>query len=98
MLKEIQEMKESLKTMLNADNVEQITALDKQLDKIDEAVDGKDKEITGLKDKIVDYVKNTSFKSSESPSEQDIGGNNKSIDDILIEEANKIYTSRQGGK
>ena len=93
------ETKSLLKGMLNKESsqeqIDAITSLDKKLDTLNEAYSKKDEENNSLKDKLIDMVKNTSFKvDGASSDETDIGGNQKSMDEIMAEELNKI-TAKQ---
>ena len=93
------ETKSQLKAMLTKDSsqeqIDAITSLDKKLDGLNEAYSKKDEENNSLKDKLIDMVKNTSFKvDGASNDETDIGGNQKSMDEIMAEELDKI-TAKQ---
>ena len=94
MEKEIQKIKDGLKELLTADNTEQITSLDKELDKVLDESKQKDSEIKSLKDKVVDIVKSTSFKSATNPSDDDIAPEHKELDDVLMEELAKFENSK----
>lgn len=95
------ETKTHLKNLINKDSsqdeINRITAIDKQLDQLQEAFTEKSKENESLKDDLIASVKSTSFKVNSSNENDDIDGNQKSMDEILSEELNKI-TSQKGGK
>ena len=82
------DIKSSLKNMLTADNTDAITSLDKQIDELIEQHKAQENEIAEVKDKLIDVVKNTSFKTASKDAE--IGAQDKSLDEILTEELNKI--------
>lgn len=89
----IAETKAILKTLVKDDStveqVDTLTAIDKKLDEIIVENENLSSENVGLKDKLINYVKNTSFKTSNE--EHDIGLHDepKSLDDILTEGLNK---------
>ena len=58
----INNLKESLKSLMTAENTEQITKAVSQVDELEKLHADDTKEITSLKDRIVEVVKNTSFK------------------------------------
>lgn len=96
--KVLEETKNQLKGMITKESSQEqinvITELDKKLDSLNEAYDHKAQENESLKDNLIEAVKNTGFKVSSSNQEDDIGGNQKSMDQILDEELNKI-TAKQ---
>ena len=65
----INNLKESLKSLMTAENTEQITKAVSQVDELEKLHANDTKEITSLKDRIVEVVKNTSFKdvSKDNP-------------------------------
>lgn len=81
-------LKASLKEMVNADNAQAIASLDKIIDDAVEAHNATKEELVEAKNTIVDYVKNTSFK--EPPKEDTPSLEIKSLDEIMLEELNKI--------
>ncbi len=81
--------KESSQEQINA-----ITSVDKVLDSLNEAYQGKEEEVNSLKDNLIDMVKNTGFKVDGSKGDEDIDGNQKSMEEIMQEELNKI-TAKQ---
>lgn len=83
--------KEFLKGSLSADNVDFITNLTTQLEELKTEHKAVEEENNSLKDKIVDYVKNTTFK--EPPKE--IQDNDKSIDELLDEGIENIIKNRK---
>ena len=86
------QIKEILKNSLTADNTEVITKLAQQVDELESEYNKLSEENVKLKDTIVENVRNTTFKEEpniENPSE------NKSLDEIMLEEANKIVNERK---
>ena len=55
-------IKSSLKDLTTADNIEKISAIDKDIDSLNEAHTKQGDELKKTKDTLVDYVKNTGFK------------------------------------
>lgn len=67
-----QKIKSFFADSLNAENTEQITALQQELDNMNQEMDQEEKNHQATKNKLVDYVKNTQFKvDSNIPSEID---------------------------
>ena len=85
-------LKSQLEEMLTADNTDTITNLVKGLDEIKEQHNAQEEEMKGLKDKMVDIVRNTTF--SKEPPKLD-SEEPKSIDDVLQEQLNKIIEKRK---
>ncbi len=96
--KVLSETKTQLKAMITKESSQEqinaITSLDKQLDSLNEAFKTKEEEVNSLKDNLIDMVKNTSFKVDGSKADDDIDGNQKSMEEIMQEELNKI-TAKQ---
>ena len=97
--KVLSETKTQLKGMLtkeaSQDQIAVITELDKKLDSLNEAFDQKAQENESLKDNLIEAVKNTGFKVNGANQEDDIGGNQKSMDDILKEELQKVVANKK---
>lgn len=97
--KVLEETKLQLKGMLNKDSSQEqinaITALDKNLDSLNEAYDQKTQENESLKDNLIESVKNTGFKVGGSQKDDSgIDQNPKSMDEILNEELDKITAKK----
>ena len=97
--KVLEETKIQLKGMLNKDSSQEqinaITALDKNLDSLNEAYDQKAQENESLKDNLIEQVKNTGFKVNGSQKDDSgIDQNPKSMDEILTEELDKITAKK----
>ena len=86
------EFKELLKGSLTGDNVDFITNLSTQLDNLKTEHEAVEKENSSLKDKIVEYVKNTTFKD---PPKEESNNDDKSIDEILNESIDDIIAKRK---
>lgn len=83
-------LKDGLNNLLTADNTEAVTNLVNSLDGIKDLHQSQEEEMTKLKDKMVDIVRNTTFaKQPEDIIEE------KSIDDIMNDELNKIISQRK---
>ena len=89
---ELNYLRSKLKDMLNADNTEAITDLSKHIDALENEAKAQETKVSELKDKLVDYVKNTSFKGAP---EETIEDEHKSLDDILQENLAKIVNNRK---
>ena len=86
------DLKGQMEALLTADNTDTVTNLVKGLDNIKERYNAQEEEMKGLKDKMVDLVRNTTFaKEPESIETQEP----KSIDDLLVEGVNKIIKNRK---
>ena len=92
--KVLSETKTQLKGMLNKDSSQEhinaITELDKKLDSLNEAFDQKAQENESLKDNLIEAVKGTGFKVDGANQSDDIGGNQKPLEQIMKEELQKI--------
>ena len=60
-----EKIKSYLGKSLTAENTEEITDLSKELDIMNESMEKEEKDHTATKNKLVDYVKSTSFKVDE---------------------------------
>lgn len=83
--------KELLKKNLTAENADMITQMSTKLDELNKEHEKTVEENSSLKNKIVDYVKNTTFK--EQPKED--FDEPKSVDDVLADSVNKIISERK---
>lgn len=97
--KVLSETKTQLKNLItkesSQDDINRITSIDKQLDELQEAFTEKSKENDSLKDDLIASVKSTGFKVNNSSNEKDdIDGNQKSMDEILNEELNKVIAKQ----
>ena len=88
---QINSLKEFLKSSLNADNVDFITNLSTQVDELATSHKQVAEENTALKDKIVNYVKNTTFKEPEETHEED----NLTLDEAIEKGVNDILNKRK---
>lgn len=85
------EFKEFLKGSLSADNVDFITNLSTHLEELNTEHKAVEEENGKLKDKIVEYVKGTTFKE---PPKEEID-TDKSIDELLEEGIDNILKNRK---
>ena len=88
-------LKESLTKDSSKEEIEKISAMDKELDELNEEHEKLVKENGSLKDSLIESVKNTGFKVNGKEVD-DIGTHEetKSMDDIMNEELAKI-TAKQ---
>ena len=86
--------KSNLTKLVTADNTDAVSEVSKTLDTLEEEATKLETENTSLKDKIVEMVK-TSINPTK-PQEVNEPEVTKTLDEIMIEEANKIVA--QGGK
>ena len=73
--------------------IEEVGDIKKALTELGEIYENLQKELTGTKDKLVEFVKSSSFAPNDQV-ETDIGGEEKSLDQIMIEQA-KITLERK---
>ena len=62
-------LKTLLKDKLSSDNLELFTEVDKGLDELSEAHTKTEEDLSSTKDKLVEVVKNTSFKDDSEPND-----------------------------
>lgn len=86
------DIKEKLKKVLTTENTEVVTAIDKQLDTMLADHNAVVKKHGELQNAYIDVVKNTAF---ATPSEENPITPEKSFDDILSDELNKILKERK---
>lgn len=85
----ISHVRELLKDLVTAENTEGIAKLSKEFDNLEGLTQSLKNENLELKDKVVEMVKGTI--TSTKPSEvNQVEEAQKSLDEIMIEEANKI--------
>ena len=93
------ETKTQLKNFITKDTpqeiIKQISDIDKSLDNLDEAYTEKCKENETLKDNLIESVKSTGFKINNSQKENDLDQNQRSMDQILDEELEKIIAKQK---
>ena len=90
----ISQAKELLKGVVTADNTDAIAKISTALDEISTQGESIEKENVSLKDKIVDMVKGN-LSTSTPPKDESSSEAPKSLDEIMIEEANKIEANRR---
>lgn len=84
----IAKVKESLKKIVTAENTEAVAQVSKDLDEVENLGKKIETDNTSLKDKIVDMVKDSI--STKTPKDDVEPEKEKSLDDIMLEEAQKI--------
>lgn len=98
--KVLAETKGQLKSLLTKDAspelIKLVSGIDKNLDALDESFTSKIEENESLKNDLIESVKQTGFKVSGSTADSDVDENQKSMDEIMAEELEKI-TAKQGG-
>lgn len=84
------QLKSFIKTDMDSKQLDEITAIDKSLDELNDSHQEVVKESDDLKDRLIDSIKNTGFKSSSNES-NDIGlSETKTLEQIMAEELEKI--------
>ena len=101
-VKLLSETKTQLNGMLSKESskeqIELVAELNKKLDSINEVFTEKVQENESLKETIIDQVKNTGFKPNSSQHDDSgVDQNQKSMDEIMNEELEKVIAKR-GGK
>ena len=81
----IAQYKTLLKENLNDTNLDLITKLDKGLDELSESHNKTEDDLSTTKDKLIEVVKNTSFKDDSEPYDKAIG--NTEDEPMSIDEA-----------
>lgn len=94
------ETKGQLKGLLGKDSSQElikiVSAIDKNLDNLNDAYTEKTKENESLKNDLIESIKATGFKVNGSTDDSGATEETKSIDQIMEEELAKI-TAKQGG-
>ena len=88
----INEIKEALKELVNEENASKIAEIGTKLDAIDSEHTKLSKDYGELKDSYIGIVKNTSL--AQSHKDTDIENTPKSLDEIMIEEAQKVLEKK----
>ena len=91
----INNVKTTLQDLVTAENTEQIAKVSKALDELGEVANTIETENVTLKDRIVDMTKGILFTKEEPKDVNSQDDTPKSIDEIMLEEAEKI--ERQNG-
>lgn len=90
----VKSIKDGLKGMLTGDNTEVIASLDKQIDELSESHNQTSKDLQDTKDKLVEYVKNTGFKTQNE--KDDIQPDKAlSLDDAIMKGLEKIQNDKK---
>ena len=89
-------LKGYLKDNLKDDNVEMITRIDKELDSLSDEHSKTEKDLSSTKDKLIDVVKNTSFKDDNAKdTPEDDTDAPMDIDTALSESIKEIEDNRK---
>ena len=89
-------IKQLLKDSLNDQNLDLITKLDKEIDNLSQTHEETEKELSSVKDKLIDVVKNTSFKDETGPKlPQDNTEQVMSVDEALEASLKEIEPNRK---
>ena len=93
----VNNLKDTLKSLLTDENTDIITKAVSQVDELTKIHEEDSNQITHLKDRIVDIVKNTSFKdvSQESTQNQKLVNEPKDIETALKENVANIIKNRK---
>lgn len=91
----ISNLKAVLKEKLDDKNLELFTQIDKDLDALTSEHEKTEKELSTTKDKLIEVVKNTSFKKEEGdePKDKDMP---MDIDEALTESINEELKKKKG--
>ena len=90
------QLKELLDKNPSQEQINAITSLDKSLDVLNEQYNEKVDEVNSLKDTLIESVKSTGFKVASSQNDDSgIEQNQKSMDEIMSEELDKILASKK---
>lgn len=81
--------------ILTADNTDVIAELTQELDSLSDEHEKTEKELTSVKDKLVDVVKNTSFKKEEVEKDKGETDEPMSIDEASDEALKEIFANRK---
>ena len=89
-------IKELLKDKLNGDNLELFTAVDKELDRLSTEHEKVEEDLSQTKDKLIEVVKNTSFKddSIAKDTEGDTDDSPVDIDKALESAIDEVIAKR----
>lgn len=83
-----EKVKSYLASSLTADNTEEVTKISQELDVMNQAMEQEESDHLKTKDKLVDYVKSTSFKTDklDDPVPDDSPKTMKEAEDIAMKE------------
>lgn len=89
----LQAIRNDIANLVRDDNTEAIANISKRMDEVDVEVKAQETDLVECKNKIVEMVKAT-IVSKEPPKDANQVDAPKSLDEILIEEANKIVNEK----
>lgn len=91
-------VKSYLAKSLTADNTEEITNLGKDLDTMQQSMEKEEQDHTATKNKLVDYVKSTSFKVDDNNPTDPLDDSPKTMAEAEKIAMNKILENRKKKK
>lgn len=91
-MKGIEEAKAELKALMTPENADKLAGIVAHLDEAEKEHNTLQEQHQGLKDKYVDIVSKMTF--PEKPKD-DVGGEQKSLDDIVNDNLNKVIANRK---
>ena len=91
-MKGLEEAKAGLKALMTPENADAIAGIVAHIDEAEKEHTTLQEQHQGLKDKYVGIVSNMTF--PEKPKD-DVGGEQKSLDDIMKDNLNKIIANRK---
>ena len=91
-MKGIEEAKAGLKALMTPENADAIAGIVAHLDEADKEHTTLEEQHQGLKDKYVGIVSNMTF--PEKP-KNEVGDEQKSLDDIMTDNLNKVIANRK---
>lgn len=89
------QLKASITSEKTPEEVKDIAALDSKLDEVQKEYDSLSKKYDDLKEVYIEQVKNTGFKPSTSDGNDGDPNGNKTMDEIMQEELDKIEKEKK---
>lgn len=89
------QLKASITSEKSPEEVKDIAALDSKLDEVQKEYDALSKKYDDLKEVYIEQVKNTGFKPSTSDGNDGDPNGNKTMDEIMQEELDKIEKEKK---
>lgn len=89
------QLKASITSEKTPEEVKDIAALDSKLDEVQKEYDALSKKYDDLKEVYIEQVKNTGFKPSASDGNDGDPNGNKTMDEIMQEELDKIEKEKK---
>ena len=89
----LQSLRGKISGLVNDTNTDAVAEISKELDDIDKEVKAQETDLVDCKNKIVEMVKAT-IVSKEPPKDANQVETQKTLDEIMIEEANKVVNEK----